>query len=57
MPSMKAISLTLKSGLPLFFARFNCLSIDYQLERLQRRRKGEPQPPTVNVNVSSDDDD
>ncbi len=27
-----------------------------QLERLQRRRKGEPQPPTVNVNVSSDDD-
>ncbi len=27
---MKAISLTLKSGLPLFFARFNCLSIDYR---------------------------
>ncbi len=28
-----------------------------QLERLQRRRRGEPLPPTVNVNVSSDDDD
>jgi len=28
-----------------------------QLERLQRRRRGEPQPPTVNVNVSSDGGD
>jgi len=28
-----------------------------QLERLQRRRRGESQPPTLNVNVSSDDDD
>jgi hypothetical protein len=27
------------------------------LERLQRRRRGEPQPPSVNVNVSSDDSD
>jgi hypothetical protein len=26
-----------------------------QLDRLQRRRKGEPQPPTVHVNVSNDD--
>ena len=26
-----------------------------QLERLQRRRRGEPQPPTLNVNVSNDD--
>jgi CRISPR/Cas system-associated endonuclease Cas1 len=26
-----------------------------QLERLQRRRRGEPTPPTVNVNVSNDD--
>ena len=26
-----------------------------QLERLQRRRRGEPPPPTVNVNVSKDD--
>ncbi len=26
-----------------------------QLERLQRRRRGEPPPPTVNVNVSNDD--
>jgi len=26
-----------------------------QLERLQRRRRGEPLPPTVNVNVSRDD--
>jgi hypothetical protein len=25
-----------------------------QLERLQRRRRGEPQPPTLNVNVSND---
>jgi len=28
-----------------------------QLERLQRRRKGEPQPPTVNVNVARDGSD
>ncbi len=28
-----------------------------QLERLQRRRRGEPQPPTVNINVTSDDND
>jgi len=28
-----------------------------QLERRQRRRKGEPQPPTVNVNVAHDDGD
>ena len=26
-----------------------------QLERLQRRRRGEPPPPTLNVNVSKDD--
>ena len=26
-----------------------------QLERLQRRRRGEPPPPTVNVKVSNDD--
>jgi hypothetical protein len=26
-----------------------------QLERLQRRRRGEPPPPTVNLNVSKDD--
>jgi hypothetical protein len=26
-----------------------------QLERLQRRRRGEPLPPTVNVKVSKDD--
>ncbi len=26
-----------------------------QLERLQRRRRGEPLPPTVNVKVSNDD--
>ena len=26
-----------------------------QLERLQRRRRGEPPPPTVNVNVSKDE--
>ncbi len=26
-----------------------------QLERRQRRRRGEPQPPTVNVNVANDD--
>ena len=28
-----------------------------QLDRLQRRRRGDPQPPTVNVNLSSDNDD
>jgi hypothetical protein len=28
-----------------------------QLERLRRRRRGEPSPPTVNVNVSCDNDD
>ncbi len=28
-----------------------------QLERLQRRRRGEPQPPTVNVKLSNNDND
>ena len=28
-----------------------------QLERLQRRRRGEPPPPTLNVNVSSGNSD